>query len=90
MATLEPTLFVIVGGAGDLTRRKLLPAIARLVEHNAWQTGFHVLAVGRRDQTDESHHASMVSGAIPATVKLSRAHSRSCSGQYQPDSSAYW
>ncbi|MCA9597935.1 MAG: glucose-6-phosphate dehydrogenase [Myxococcales bacterium] len=31
--TLEPSVFVIFGGTGDLSRRKLLPALARHFEH---------------------------------------------------------
>lgn len=51
----EPTLFVIIGGGGDLTRRKLLPAIAHLVRANEWQAGFHVLGVGRSARQQEEY-----------------------------------
>ncbi|MBT8192190.1 MAG: glucose-6-phosphate dehydrogenase [Acidimicrobiia bacterium] len=57
MSRFEPTLFVIVGGAGDLTRRKLLPAIADIAEKNGCQDKFHVLAVGRSAQDDEEYRA---------------------------------
>ena len=52
MSEFQPTLFVIIGATGDLTRRKLLPAIARMVEGRGWTGRFQVLAVGRRDQDD--------------------------------------
>lgn len=54
-AGIEAAIFVIVGGRGDLARRKLLPAVARLVAHRAIQKQFHVLAVGRKDYTDEDY-----------------------------------
>jgi len=74
MSTFQPMLFVIVGGTGDLTRRKLLPSIAHLVEQHGWQDRFHVLAVGRQDQDDETYRAwardsLMLAGLDPATVK---------------------
>lgn len=74
MSSFVPMLFVIVGGTGDLTRRKLLPSIARLAERHGWQDSFHVLAVGRQNQDDEAYRAwaretLMVAGLDPATVK---------------------
>ncbi len=74
MTEFQPILFVIVGGAGDLTRRKLLPAIARIAEQNGWQDRFHVLAVGRADQDDAMYRewareSLMLAGLSPETVK---------------------
>ena len=74
MKSFEPTLFVIVGGAGDLTRRKLLPAIARITVANGWQDSFHVLAVGRQDQTDEGYRrwakeGLMLAGLPPEDIQ---------------------
>ncbi|MCP4245885.1 MAG: glucose-6-phosphate dehydrogenase, partial [bacterium] len=74
MSDFQPTLFVIVGGTGDLTRRKLLPAIARIVEQNGWMERFHALAVGRDDQDDAAYRAwaresLMLAGVAPEEVK---------------------
>ncbi|MGI9649158.1 MAG: glucose-6-phosphate dehydrogenase [Acidimicrobiia bacterium] len=74
MTTFQPMLFVIIGGTGDLARRKLLPSIARLAEEHGWQDRFHVLAVGRKDHDDESYRALarqslMVAGLDSATVE---------------------
>ncbi len=55
MPGIEPALFVIVGGRGDLARRKLLPAVARLIAKDAIQKQFHVLAVGRKSYSDEEY-----------------------------------
>ncbi len=74
MGGFQPLLFVIVGGTGDLTRRKLLPAIARIAEQEGWQDQFHVLAVGRKEQDDEAYRAwaresLLLAGLSPETVK---------------------
>jgi len=51
----EPNLFVILGGTGDLARRKLLPALARLVAAGQLGPRSHVLAVARdRTLADDS------------------------------------
>lgn len=55
MRDIDPALFVIVGGRGDLARRKLLPAVARLIADKAIQKQFHVLAVGRKDYSDDDY-----------------------------------
>lgn len=50
--TLEPAALVILGATGDLTSRKLIPALFHL-----WQGGYLpeelvIIGVGRRDKTD--------------------------------------
>ncbi len=47
LARIEPSLFVILGATGDLTRRKLFPALARLVARGLVGDRFLVLGVGR-------------------------------------------
>lgn len=44
---LEPTIFVIFGGAGDLTWRKLVPALFDLSQDRSLPTQFAILAVDR-------------------------------------------
>ena len=51
--TTEPALFVIFGGAGDLSRRKLLPAIAHLEAEGQLHERLRVVAVGLQPQADE-------------------------------------
>ena len=46
---LEPTVFVIFGGAGDLTWRKLVPALFDLSQDRSMPTDFSVIAVDRVD-----------------------------------------
>ena len=50
---LEPTVFVIFGGAGDLTWRKLVPALFDLSQDRSMPAYFSVIAVDRVNLTDE-------------------------------------
>lgn len=50
---LEPTVFVIFGGAGDLTWRKLVPALFDLSRDRSMPADFSVIAVDRVDLSDE-------------------------------------
>lgn len=44
----ETTIMIIFGGTGDLTRRKLMPALYHLSRENLLPTKFHTLGLGRR------------------------------------------
>ena len=50
---LEPTVFVIFGGAGDLTWRKLVPALFDLSRDRSMPVEFSVIAVDRVGLSDE-------------------------------------
>ena len=53
---VEPHLFVVFGGTGDLMRRKLLPAIYRLTQKYNLGNTFKILGVARStDHSDESY-----------------------------------
>jgi glucose-6-phosphate 1-dehydrogenase len=49
----EPTLFIIFGGAGDLTWRKLVPALFDLSQDRSMPVDFSIIAVDRVDLSDE-------------------------------------
>jgi glucose-6-phosphate 1-dehydrogenase len=49
---IEPLLFIIFGGTGDLARRKLIPALWRLLVHDGLADRVAVLGVGTRERTD--------------------------------------
>src|SRR5450759_5292551 len=49
----EPTVFVIFGGAGDLTWRKLVPALFDLSQDRSMPADFSVIAVDRVDLSDD-------------------------------------
>jgi glucose-6-phosphate 1-dehydrogenase len=51
--TPEPTALVIFGASGDLTRRKLLPAIYQLSRGQRLPARFNVLGVARSPMTDD-------------------------------------
>ncbi|HEX2155022.1 MAG TPA: glucose-6-phosphate dehydrogenase [Acidimicrobiia bacterium] len=54
---IEPHLFVIFGGTGDLARNKLLPALHQLLQRRHFEDQVEVLAVATRDLTDEGYRA---------------------------------
>src|ERR1700674_989406 len=49
----EPTVVVIFGASGDLTKRKLLPALFHLEQSNLLPAEFAVVGVARRPLQDE-------------------------------------
>jgi glucose-6-phosphate 1-dehydrogenase len=49
-----PCTFVIFGASGDLTRRKLIPALYNLAKDGGLPSAFATLGVARREKTDES------------------------------------
>jgi len=55
----KPFVFVIFGATGDLTRRKLIPAIYALAADNLLPDNFRILAVGRRNYTSEQFRNMM-------------------------------
>ena len=52
--SLEPCVMVIFGATGDLTHRKLLPALYNLALEHPLPAGFSVVAFARRPYTDKS------------------------------------
>lgn len=50
---LEPTVFAIFGGAGDLTRRKLVPALFDLSRDRSMPPDFSIIAVDRVDLNED-------------------------------------
>ena len=53
----QPCALVIFGGAGDLARRKLLPAVYNLALDGVLPTSFAAVGFAREDLTDESYRA---------------------------------
>ena len=51
---LEPTVFVIFGGAGDLTWRKLVPALFDLSQDRSLPAQFAIIAVDRVKLGDDA------------------------------------
>jgi glucose-6-phosphate 1-dehydrogenase len=58
-AHADPCIFVIFGASGDLTRRKLLPALYNLAESNHLSKDFAVVGVARPQIDDTSFRHQM-------------------------------
>ncbi|MDB6020755.1 MAG: glucose-6-phosphate 1-dehydrogenase [Pedosphaera sp.] len=52
--TVEPCSIVIFGASGDLTARKLIPALYHLYKEKQMPPDFRVIGFARREKTDES------------------------------------
>src|SRR5687768_8951335 len=50
---VPPTSLVIFGASGDLSRRKLLPALYNLAHEGALPERFNLIGVSRRDLSDD-------------------------------------
>jgi glucose-6-phosphate 1-dehydrogenase len=66
--TSDPCAVVIFGASGDLTRRKLMPALYNLAWGRALSGGIGVIGVARREKTEASFRAEM----REAVAKFSR------------------
>ncbi len=58
----DPCVLVIFGSTGDLTRRKLMPALFHLAQEGA-MSGFQILGIGRNPLSDEDFRQLMLEGA---------------------------
>ena len=66
-----PCAMVIFGATGDLTKRKLLPALYNLITNNLLPKEFAVVGVGRTELSDEEFRQSMEEALREfATVKV--------------------
>src|SRR5476651_1484478 len=59
---LAPTIFVIFGGAGDLTWRKLIPALFDLATDRSLPEHFAIIAVDRTKLGDDALRRRLHSG----------------------------
>ncbi len=55
----EPSALIIFGGSGDLTRRKLIPALYRLSQQRFLPAGFTVVALSRSPMSNEQYRAML-------------------------------
>lgn len=55
----NPCLFVIFGGTGDLTRRKLIPALYALFKEGGLPSNFAIVCVAKDKMTEEAYQSSM-------------------------------
>ena len=59
----EPCTIVIFGASGDLTVRKLIPALYHLFIEGQMPESFRVVGFARREKTDESWRKEMRAGS---------------------------
>ena len=74
MSNSEPLLFCIFGGTGDLSRRKLLPALCRLDGKGHLHPLTKILGTGRGELSDEQfrdvvQEALALTDITPATIR---------------------
>jgi glucose-6-phosphate 1-dehydrogenase len=67
----EPCTVVIFGASGDLAKRKLIPALYRLVQERILPAEFAIIGLGRTPMTDEEFREKMKE----AVVEFSEAKS---------------
>ena len=60
--TPEPAILVLFGASGDLTRRKLVPALWSLVQDGQLPRGLVVVGVARRPMDDDAFRAAIRAG----------------------------
>jgi glucose-6-phosphate 1-dehydrogenase len=81
-------VLIVVGASGDLTARKLLPALEQLARRRLLSPAFAVIGVARTDITDDNFRdlmANAVPDASPAWADVIK-HSRYVAGEYaNPD-----
>ena len=53
------SMFVIFGGTGDLTKRKLIPAIFSLMHEGKLSENFTIVSIGRQEKTSEQYREEM-------------------------------
>lgn len=66
MKTVEPHLFVIVGATGDLTRRKLLPAVHSMVDAGGADGRCRILGVATSQLTDDEFRELAITALVEA------------------------
>ncbi len=57
--SVAPCSIVIFGASGDLTARKLIPALYQLFKERQLPTAFRIIGFARREKTDESFRAEL-------------------------------
>ncbi|HEX7174246.1 MAG TPA: glucose-6-phosphate dehydrogenase, partial [Pyrinomonadaceae bacterium] len=57
--TAEPCVVVIFGASGDLAKRKLIPALYRLVQQRLLPAEFAVVGLGRTEMSEDEFRARM-------------------------------
>ena len=62
--TAEPCAVVIFGASGDLAKRKLIPALYRLVQERLLPAEFAIIGLGRTPMTDDEFREKMKAAVV--------------------------
>ncbi|HEX3558690.1 MAG TPA: glucose-6-phosphate dehydrogenase [Pyrinomonadaceae bacterium] len=62
--TAEPCAVVIFGASGDLAKRKLIPALYRLVQEHLLPAEFAIIGLGRTPMTDDEFRDKMKASVV--------------------------
>ncbi len=65
-----PCAFVLFGATGDLTHRKIIPALFSLAQQNLLPKGFVIIAFARRDKTDDDFRNDLKAAVKEFAPKL--------------------
>jgi len=80
LLSLDPLLFIIFGATGDLSRRKLLPALCRIAQQGVLEH-FVILGIGRSDDVNDESFRDIVRGIVGMTHdRWSTEMARWCDG----------
>ncbi|MEM1122040.1 MAG: glucose-6-phosphate dehydrogenase, partial [Bacteroidota bacterium] len=60
--TPDPTIIFIFGGSGDLTNRKLVPALYNLYLDKYMPEKFSIVGLGRTKYTDKQYRTKVFEG----------------------------
>ncbi len=71
LPTAEPCVVVIFGATGDLTRRKLMPALFHLAGEGCMAGPFQVVGIGRRSLADDAFRDHLQEG-VSRSAEISR------------------
>ena len=74
MQPYEPHLFVIFGATGDLTHRKLLPALVKATASSPEAPACYILGASGGDWTDEEFRRKARASLLKSGVNAARAH----------------
>jgi glucose-6-phosphate 1-dehydrogenase len=80
----DPCILVNFGASGDLTARKLIPALYRLFLAGELPTPFCILGTGRTALTDTAFRSKMNQALIEAGTDLEKWDDFECLLYYQP------
>ena len=80
-----PSVLVIFGASGDLTRRKLVPALERLAEAGRLPAQSAVVGVGRTPMSDGEFRTKVLDGGVSVRSELTDGYRYLSGGYDDPD-----